>query len=40
MITLKEVYIHKYKCFNEKQCFSIDPKITVLVGMNESGKTA
>jgi len=40
MLRLKEVTIDKYKCFSETQTFSIDPKVTVLVGMNEAGKSA
>ena len=40
MICLKEVSIHKYKCFSEIQTFDVEKDITVLVGMNESGKTA
>ena len=37
---LKKVIIHKYKCINSDQEFDIDPDVTVLVGMNESGKTS
>jgi len=37
---LKQVKINKYKCFIEPQALDIDQKITVLVGMNESGKSA
>lgn len=40
MITLVNVTIEKYKCFTSSQSFEIDPDITVLVGVNESGKTA
>jgi AAA15 family ATPase/GTPase len=40
MITLKQVTIHKYRSFFAPQTFEVDEKITVLVGMNESGKTA
>jgi predicted ATP-dependent endonuclease of OLD family len=40
MISLKEVTIHKYKCVQTDQTFSVDDDITILVGMNESGKTA
>jgi predicted ATP-dependent endonuclease of OLD family len=40
MIKLEQIKINKYKCFNEPQMFDIDSKITVLVGMNESGKSA
>ena len=37
---LKEVVIYKYKCIEETQKIHIDDNITVLVGMNESGKTS
>ncbi len=40
MITLKEVTIHKYKSIETDQTFSIDNDVTILVGMNESGKTS
>ena len=40
MITLQEVTIHKYKCIESDQTFNVDEGVTVLVGMNESGKTA
>lgn len=40
MIKLKHVEILKYKSFNEPQSIDIEDDITVLVGMNESGKTA
>ena len=40
MITLKHISINKYKCFETVQEFEIDDKVTVLVGKNESGKTA
>jgi len=40
MIKLKEVTIHKYRSFFEPQIFVVEDNITVLVGMNESGKTA
>lgn len=36
---LIKVKIHHYKCF-EDQSFNVDDAITILVGMNESGKTA
>jgi len=32
--------IHKYKCIETEQTFQIENDITVLVGMNESGKTS
>jgi predicted ATP-dependent endonuclease of OLD family len=38
-IKLKSVTIHKYKSINSNQCFETEKDITVLVGMNESGKT-
>jgi len=37
---LKEVTIHKYKSFESDQSFIVEDDITILVGMNESGKTA
>ncbi len=37
---LKKVEIHKYKSFSEKQEFLVEDDITILVGMNESGKTS
>lgn len=37
---LTAVKIHKYKCIETEQSFNIDSDITVLVGMNESGKTS
>lgn len=40
MISLKKVTIHKYKCVESDQSFEVDDSITVLVGMNESGKTS
>jgi predicted ATPase len=40
MIKLKSVEINKYKCIESTQEFEVDPSITVLVGMNESGKTS
>ncbi|HPG00019.1 MAG TPA: AAA family ATPase, partial [Kiritimatiellia bacterium] len=39
MITLRHVTIHKFKCFESAQDFDVHPKVTVLVGKNESGKT-
>ncbi len=36
---LKEVIIYKYKSIENQQSFDVDGQITVLVGMNESGKT-
>ena len=40
MITLKKVTVHKYKCVETDQVFDVEPDTTVLVGMNESGKTS
>lgn len=37
---LKSVKIEKYKSFEESQDFNIEDDITILVGMNESGKTS
>ena len=37
---LRKVTIHKYKCIENTQQFIVEDDITVLVGMNESGKTA
>ena len=37
---LKEVTIHKYKSFESEQKFDLENDITILVGMNESGKTS
>lgn len=37
---LKNVKIHKYKSFETPQEFELESDITVLVGMNESGKTS
>lgn len=37
---LKKVEIHKYKSFSDKQAFNLEDDITILVGMNESGKTS
>lgn len=37
---LKKVIIHKYKSFESDQEFELDNNITILVGMNESGKTS
>ncbi len=40
MIKLKKVTINKYKCIETEQGFDVEDDITVLVGKNESGKTA
>lgn len=37
---LTKISIHKYKCVETEQNFSIEDDITILVGMNESGKTS
>ncbi|WP_422351531.1 AAA family ATPase [Flagellimonas sp.] len=37
---LKEVTVHKYKSFESNQTFKVEDDITILVGMNESGKTS
>lgn len=37
---LKSVRIHKYKCIEIEQNFNVEDDITILVGMNESGKTS
>lgn len=37
---LKKVTIHKYKSFETDQTFDVDDNVTILVGMNESGKTS
>ena len=39
-LVLKEVKVYKYKCFQKEQTIKIDPTITTIVGMNESGKTS
>lgn len=40
MIKLKKADILRYKCIENVQSFGIEDDITVLVGMNESGKTS
>jgi len=40
MIKLTEVTIHKYKSIESDQQFKVEDDVTVLVGMNESGKTS
>lgn len=37
---LKKVEIKKYKSFEDSQKFEVEDDITILVGMNESGKTS
>jgi predicted ATPase len=39
LITLKKVTVNKYKSIQKAQEIEIDPAITTIVGMNESGKT-
>jgi predicted ATP-dependent endonuclease of OLD family len=39
-LKLKEVTIHKYKSFESDQKFDVKEDVTILVGMNESGKTS
>lgn len=40
MIKLISVSIHKYKSFELEQTFEVQKDVTILVGMNESGKTS
>ncbi len=40
MLTLQQVTIYKYKSIETEQRFDVEDDITVLVGKNESGKTA
>ncbi len=40
MIKLKRVTVNKYKSIQQTQIVEIDPAITTVVGMNESGKTS
>ncbi len=40
MIKLKKVSINKYKSIETEQSFSVEEDTSILVGMNESGKTA
>jgi len=37
---LINVTIHKYKSFEQEQNFEVEDDVTILVGMNESGKTS
>lgn len=39
MIKLTGVTIHNYKCIEGDQSFAVEDDVTILVGMNESGKT-
>lgn len=38
MIRLVNATINRYKCIEKEQAFDVEDNITVLVGMNESGK--
>ncbi len=40
MIKLKKITVYKYKSIQKTQTVEIDPAITTIVGMNESGKTS
>ena len=40
MIKLVKADIVRYKCIEKEQSFNVEDDITVLVGMNESGKTS
>jgi predicted ATPase len=40
MIKLKNTMIQRYKCIENPQKFDVESDITILVGMNESGKTS
>lgn len=40
MIKLEKVIIHKYKSIEAQQNLEIEENVTILVGMNESGKTS
>lgn len=40
MIKLIQVTVNKYKSIQKSQSINIDPSITTIVGMNESGKTS
>jgi predicted ATP-dependent endonuclease of OLD family len=40
LINLKSVTVNKYKSIQKSQTIEIDPLITTIVGMNESGKTS
>lgn len=40
MIKLTKASVYKYKCIENEQHFDVEKDITVLVGMNESGKTS
>lgn len=40
IMKLNKVTIHKYKCIETEQQFVVEDDISILVGMNESGKTS
>ena len=40
MIKLIKANIIRYKCIETEQSFDVEDDVTVLVGMNESGKTS
>ena len=40
MIRFKQATVHKYKSFESDQAFDIESDVTILVGMNEPGKTS
>ena len=40
MIKLIKADIVRYKCIEREQSFDVEDDVTVLVGMNESGKTS
>ena len=40
MIKLIKADIVRYKCIEKEQSFDVEDDVTVLVGMNESGKTS
>lgn len=40
MIRLAKATIHRYKTFESEQEFTVEPDVTALVGLNESGKTS
>tara|TARA_B100000315_G_C14231630_1_gene431217 strand:- start:113 stop:238 length:126 start_codon:yes stop_codon:yes gene_type:complete len=37
---LNTVQVKNFKCINDSTVFTIDERVTCLVGKNESGKTA
>ena len=40
LIYLKSVTVNKYKSIQKRQVVDLDPAVTTIVGMNESGKTS